>query len=73
MLYHYFVSFGEICDCFVMTERSSGRSKGFGFVQYVDPANVQKVMMGGPHFLDGKQIDPKPCLGRDYRVNFVEL
>ena len=31
-----FSKFGEIEDCIVITDRDSNRSKGFGFVTFVD-------------------------------------
>ncbi|KAI8116435.1 Heterogeneous nuclear ribonucleoprotein 27C [Lucilia cuprina] len=60
-LSRYFCRFGEIIDCVVMKNNESGRSRGFGFVTFADPANVQHVLQSGPHTLDGRTIDPKPC------------
>lgn len=44
-----------------MKNNESGRSRGFGFVTFSDPANVNHVLQSGPHNLDGRTIDPKPC------------
>jgi RNA-binding protein Musashi len=44
-----------------MKNAESGRSRGFGFVTFSDPANVNSVLQNGPHTLDGRTIDPKPC------------
>lgn len=60
-LSRYFCRFGDIIDCVVMKNNESGRSRGFGFVTFADPANVQHVLQSGPHTLDGRTIDPKPC------------
>ncbi|CAD6997246.1 heterogeneous nuclear ribonucleoprotein 27C [Ceratitis capitata] len=60
-LSRYFCRFGEIIDCVVMKNNESGRSRGFGFVTFADPANVNHVLQSGPHTLDGRTIDPKPC------------
>lgn len=38
-----------------------GRSRGFGFVTFSDPANVDAVIASCPHTLDGRTIDPKSC------------
>ena len=46
-------------DCFNHT--STGRSRGFGFVTFSDPANVEAVIASCPHTLDGRTIDPKSC------------
>ncbi|XP_039291904.1 heterogeneous nuclear ribonucleoprotein 27C isoform X3 [Nilaparvata lugens] len=60
-LQRYFSRYGEVIDCVVMKNSESGRSRGFGFVTFSDPANVQLVLQNGPHQLDGRTIDPKPC------------
>ncbi|KAL7742038.1 hypothetical protein ACLKA6_018288 [Drosophila palustris] len=60
-LSRYFCRFGDIIDCVVMKNNESGRSRGFGFVTFADPTNVNHVLQNGPHTLDGRTIDPKPC------------
>ncbi|XP_051167708.1 heterogeneous nuclear ribonucleoprotein 27C isoform X2 [Leptopilina boulardi] len=60
-LQRYFSRYGEVIDCVVMKNSESGRSRGFGFVTFSDPANVSLVLQNGPHTLDGRTIDPKPC------------
>lgn len=44
----------------VMMDHRTGRSRGFGYVRYIDNESVQKVM-STKHHLEGKEIDPKPC------------
>lgn len=34
---------------------------GFGFVTFADPTHLNAVLQNGPHCLDGRTIDPKPC------------
>ncbi|XP_031617350.1 heterogeneous nuclear ribonucleoprotein 27C isoform X1 [Contarinia nasturtii] len=60
-LQRYFARYGEIIDCVVMKNNDTGRSRGFGFVTFSDPNNVGIVLKNGPHTLDGRTIDPKPC------------
>ncbi|XP_033107491.1 DAZ-associated protein 1-like isoform X2 [Anneissia japonica] len=60
----YFSKYGELSDCVLMHDRVNGRSRGFGFVRYKDASIVDKVLADGPHILDGKKIDPKPCTPR---------
>ncbi|ESN97329.1 hypothetical protein HELRODRAFT_178116 [Helobdella robusta] len=57
----YFSKFGEVQDCVVITNPATGKSRGFGFVTFKDPACVDTVQAAGPHILDGKQIDPNGC------------
>jgi RNA recognition motif-containing protein len=49
----HFEQIGEVASARVITDRDSGRSKGFGFVEYTDEANNQKAV----DQLDGKELD----------------
>jgi len=60
-LQRYFSRYGEVIDCVVMKNNETGRSRGFGFVTFADPENVLRALENGPHTLDGRTIDPKPC------------
>eukprot|EP00096_Caligus_rogercresseyi_P004998 TRINITY_DN1977_c0_g1_i1.p1 TRINITY_DN1977_c0_g1~~TRINITY_DN1977_c0_g1_i1.p1 ORF type:complete len:437 (+),score=124.52 TRINITY_DN1977_c0_g1_i1:356-1666(+) len=60
-LLRYFGRFGEVIDCVVMKNAESGRSRGFGFVTFSDPGNIEAVLSSCPHTLDGRTIDPKAC------------
>jgi len=42
-LHDYFQKFGKISDATVKTDPSTGRSKGFGFVVFVEPSAVDEV------------------------------
>jgi RNA recognition motif-containing protein len=52
----FFAQVGEVKSARVITERDSGRSKGFGFVEFVDEANNQKAI----DQLNGKELDGRP-------------
>lgn len=60
-LLRYFTRFGDVIDCVVMKNAETGRSRGFGFVTFSDPNNIDSVIQSCPHNLDGRTIDPKPC------------
>lgn len=49
----FFEQVGEVASARVITDRDSGRSKGFGFVEYVDEANNQKAV----DQLNGQELD----------------
>ena len=55
-LLQYFSRFGEVLDCVVVTNPTTGKSRGFGFVNFKDPSCVETVLAAGPHVLDGKQV-----------------
>lgn len=59
-LQRYFGRYGEVIDCVVMKNSESGRSRGFGFVTFSDPANVPLVLQNGPHQLDGRTVSIFP-------------
>jgi nucleolin len=53
-----FEHFGEITGCRVISDRETGRSKGFGYVEFADAAvaaKAQKEMMG--YELDGRALN----------------
>lgn len=49
----FFEEIGEVSSAKVVTDRDTGRSKGFGFVDFVDEANNQKAV----DQLNGKELD----------------
>jgi RNA recognition motif-containing protein len=49
----FFEQIGEVASARVITDRDSNRSKGFGFVEFVDEANNEKAIKE----LDGKELD----------------
>ena len=55
-----FASFGETSEAVVITDRESGRSRGFGFVTFNEAADADKAIAE----MDGKELD-----GRTIKVN----
>ncbi|MBW2523865.1 MAG: RNA-binding protein [Deltaproteobacteria bacterium] len=55
-----FERFGEVTDAKVITDRDTGRSRGFGFVGFSDDAAAEQAMAE----MDGAELD-----GRSVRVN----
>jgi RNA recognition motif-containing protein len=52
----FFEQIGEVVSARVITDRESGRSKGFGFVQFADESNNQKAV----DQLNGQELDGRP-------------
>ena len=55
-----FGNYGEITEAKVITDRDTGRSRGFGFVTFTEGADAQAAMEA----MDGQDLD-----GRTIRVN----
>src|SRR5688572_9151048 len=58
-----FSAFGEVMDAKVITDRETGRSRGFGFVTFADADAASQAMSQ----MDGSELD-----GRRIRVNEAE-
>ena len=61
-LQELFASHGEIVSARVVTDRESGRSRGFGFVEYNDEATAQTALEA----MNGAEVE-----GRTISVDFA--
>jgi len=59
-LQELFATYGEIEEAVVISDKYSGRSKGFGFITFKDDAAAQKAVAE----MNGKEVD-----GRALKVN----
>mmetsp|Transcript_7707 Transcript_7707/g.16885 ORF Transcript_7707/g.16885 Transcript_7707/m.16885 type:complete len:531 (-) Transcript_7707:121-1713(-) len=59
-LHTYFSSYGTLTDAKVMFDRSTGRSRGFGYVSFADAEACESVLQTS-HMIDDKPIEVKPC------------
>ena len=51
-----FGQFGEIESVVVITDRISGRSKGFGFVEFKEDADAEKALGLDSQEFDGREL-----------------
>ncbi len=58
-----FTAFGEVTEAKVITDRDTGRSRGFGFVTFADDEAAEKAISA----LNGSDLD-----GRTIRVSVAE-
>ncbi len=58
-----FGKYGEVSEARVITDRDTGRSRGFGFVTFTGADNAQSAIAA----MDGASLD-----GRTIRVNLAE-
>lgn len=66
-LHQAFERFGEVVDAKVITDRETGRSRGFGFVTFAEGAHADTAMqeMNGTE-LDGRTINVNEARERSF-------
>jgi RNA recognition motif-containing protein len=52
----YFQKYGSIKDVKVITDRDTGRSKGFAFVTFEDPSSAQKALEADGQPLNDRKL-----------------
>jgi len=57
-----FGEFGAVVDAVIISDKHTGRSKGFGFIEFEDEASAQKAVEG----MNGKDLG-----GRNIVVNIA--
>eukprot|EP00276_Gloeochaete_wittrockiana_P010963 CAMPEP_0184658172 /NCGR_PEP_ID=MMETSP0308-20130426/23904_1 /TAXON_ID=38269 /ORGANISM="Gloeochaete witrockiana, Strain SAG 46.84" /LENGTH=248 /DNA_ID=CAMNT_0027096883 /DNA_START=211 /DNA_END=957 /DNA_ORIENTATION=+ len=53
----YFAQFGELIEAVVITDRATGRSRGYGFVTYVDPEAAKRATVDTNPLIDGRRTN----------------
>ncbi|MCO5568623.1 hypothetical protein L7F22_022322 [Adiantum nelumboides] len=57
-LRQFMSKYGELSDVIVMKDRTTGRSRGFGYVTFATSESAEKAL-GSSHFLNGRMLDVK--------------
>ena len=52
-----------------MKDQQSGRSRGFGFVTYETPEELDIAQAARPHHLDGRTLEPKRAIPKQLRAS----
>ena len=63
MLGDFFSNYGEVASATVINDRFSGRSKGFGFVEFVNDADADKAKQEA----NGKELDGRAIVVSEAR------
>ncbi|KAG8663692.1 hypothetical protein MANES_01G240400v8 [Manihot esculenta] len=53
----YFEQFGEILEAVVITDKNTGRSKGYGFVTFKDPEAAVRACQNASPVIDGRRAN----------------
>ncbi|XP_022874459.1 RNA-binding protein 38-like [Olea europaea var. sylvestris] len=70
ILRQHFEQFGEILEAVVITDKNTGRSKGYGFVTFWDPESARRACADPTPIIDGRRANcnlaslgrPRPAL-----------
>ncbi len=62
-LHELFATQGEVVSAKVITDRETGRPRGFGFVEMAQPEDAQKAI---------ENLDGKDFMGRNLKVNIAQ-
>ena len=63
----FFEKFGEVTDARVITDRETGRSRGFGFVEMPEEAARNAIAQGDSVELDGRALKINEAKPREER------
>lgn len=63
MLREYFSQFGELSECRLVVDKNSNKSRGFGFVAFIDQDTSQAVLEQR-HLIFGKEVECKAALSK---------
>nr|XP_043634204.1 RNA-binding protein 38-like [Erigeron canadensis] len=53
----YFLRFGDILEAVVITDKNTGRSKGYGFVTFQDPESARRACVDPAPIIDGRRAN----------------
>ncbi|EER00885.1 Nucleolysin TIAR, putative [Perkinsus marinus ATCC 50983] len=71
VLRDFFIQYGNLVDCTVITDRMTGQSRGFGYITYEDLAAAEAAISNSANnVIDGKWVDVKHTTREAPRQSF---
>ena len=65
----FFEKIGAVQKAYVVKDHKTGRSRGFGFVLFEDPASIQDAMKNKKYYIDKKQVHLKVSRPKDHQLD----
>jgi len=63
-LEEYFKQFGPCVSVSVMTDKMTGKKRGFGFVEFEDYDTVDRIVLNGDHNVNGTRIEVRKAIDK---------
>jgi len=67
--FEYFGQYGNTVDKVIIKDPQTKISRGFGFITYDSSDAVENAFQSRPHVLDGKTLDVKRAMPREYNTS----
>lgn len=64
-LKEYFSSYGPIQTVSIITEKSTGKKRGFGFIEFDDYDPVDRICLQANHTIKGRSLDVKKAISKN--------
>ena len=63
-LQEYFNKFGQTISVAVMTDKATGKKRGFGFIEFSDYDTVDQIILQGEHCINGTRIEVRKAVDK---------
>jgi len=60
----YFAQFGSVASVSVMTDKATGKKRGFGFIEFEDYDIVDRIILKGEHHVNGTRIEVRKAIDK---------